>query len=133
MSFSATQTLDDASGDDVVYALTGQDLTSSKRFDTGSTVSEPGLMTIKHSVQGVGSAATDRHLVQFTRTKLTTAGVPKTAIVNLTIAIPRDSVITSTIVDDLVANLVDFIADGGFSGSGFAGVTNLTALKRGET
>jgi hypothetical protein len=133
MSFTATQTLDDASGDDVVYALVGQDLTSSKRVDTGATVAEPGILSIKHSVSGVGSESVDRHLVQFARTKLTTSGTPRTAVVNLTIAIPRDSVITATIVDDLVANLVDFIADGGFSGSGMAGVTNLTALKRGET
>lgn len=133
MAFAATQTLDDASGDDVVYALVGQDLTGSKRLNTATNLAEPGLMVIKHSAQGVGSAAVDRHLVQFAQTKLNTAGLPRTAIINLTISVPRDSIITSTIVDDMVANLVDFIADGGFSGSGFAGVTNLAALKRGES
>jgi hypothetical protein len=53
--------------------------------------------------------------------------------VNLTLAIPQASVITSTIVNDLIANLVDLISDGGFTGSGFAGITNITALSRGES
>jgi hypothetical protein len=133
MSLSDTQTLDDASGDAISYVLLSRDGSGTKRLDSASTLSEPRHMVVKHSVQGSNAEAIDRHLVQFTHTKLTTAGSPKTAVVNLTVAVPRDTVITATIVNDLVANLVDLIADGGFSDTGFAGITNLTAISRGES
>jgi hypothetical protein len=132
MSLSATLTLDDASGDAIVYNQLFADSGGSKRYDVASTLIEPRNLVVKHSIQGSGADAIDRHLVQFTHTKVTTSGAPKTATVNLTLSIPRDSVITATIVHDLVANLVDLISDGGFGDSGFTGVTNLSAIARGE-
>jgi hypothetical protein len=125
--------LDDATGDEVVYNLISQDGTGTRRFDISSTVSEPRGLAIKHTVQGTGADAIDRHLVQFTDTKLSTSGKPRSAIVNVTIAMPRDSVITAAMVHDLVANAVDLLADGGFTGSGLAGTTNLAAILRGES
>jgi hypothetical protein len=133
MSFTATQTLDDASGDDVTYVLISQDANGTRRLNSASTLAEPADMIVRHSVQGSGQNAVDRHLIQFTWTKLDTAGVPRKATINFTVAVPRSTVITSTMVNDMIANLVDFIADGGFTTSGFAGVTNLTALLRGES
>lgn len=133
MSLTDTLTLDDASGDDVVYNLVSRDSTGTVRRDIATSNVSPGLLSIKHSVSGSGLNTVDRHLVQFTRTVPDSENVPRTAVVNLTLAIPQASVITSTIVNDLIANLVDLISDGGFTGSGFAGITNITALSRGES
>lgn len=133
MSLTSTQTLDDASGDDVVYNMLFQGPAETRRIDVASTAAEPGYLVIKHSASGKNGDAIDRHLVQFSRTKLSSTGVPRVCTANFTLSIPRDTVITATIVEDLVANLVDLISDGGFSGSGFAGVTNLVALMRGES
>lgn len=130
--FTETLTLDDASGDDVVYALILNGANDgSKRIDTASTLSEPGVLQIKHSVSGSGPNAIDRHLVQLSRTKIS-AGVPRTLTVNFTVAVPRDVAITNQLVFDAVSNLVDFISDGSFSSSGIGGTTNLVSLLRGE-
>jgi hypothetical protein len=125
--------LDDASGDEVTYNLISQDGTGTIRHDIASTVSEPRRLSIKHTVQGAGADAIDRHLVSSTHTLLSATGKPRTCIVNTTIAVPRDTVITDTVVNDLVANQIDLLSDGGFSGSGLAGTTNLAAIKRGES
>lgn len=128
--FTATQTLDDASGDDIVYALVNQDGTGTRRLDTASNLAYPGLLAIKHSVNGSGAGAVDRHLVQVSRTVDATSG-PKTAVVNFTISAPRDTAITNQLVYDAVANLIDFLVDGGLATP--MGTTNLAALLRGES
>lgn len=133
MSFTDTLTLDDATGDAVTYALIGRDLNGSSRINTATTATEPANFVIKHSRSGANSNVVDRHLVQVTKTKSDTAGVSRTAIVNLTIAVPRSAVITQDDVIDMVSNLIDFIADGGFSDTGIAGTVALTALLRGES
>jgi len=128
-----TLTLDDASGDETSYILISQDATGTRRVHDIDSLAEPGSLVIKHSVSGSGPDAVDRHLVQFTRTLNSSTGKPRAGIVNLTIAVPRDVVVTSQIIFDLVANLVDLVSDGGFSGAGFAGTTTLTSLLRGES
>lgn len=133
MAFTDTLTLDDATGDAITYALVGRDLNGSTRINTATTAAEPSNFVVKHSKSGTGSGVVDRHLVQVTKTLNDSTGVPRTAIVNFTLAVPRNSVITSAMVIDLVSNLIDFIADGGFSDTGIGGTVNLTALLRGES
>jgi len=130
MSLAESIVLDDQSGDDVTYKKTRSDSSGSSYIDTSTTLTEPAQLVFKHSVNGKGSEAVDRHLVQFSRTKLNTAGVPRTLTCNFTIAVPRDVVITSTIVKDQIANLVDFLADGAITS--IAAMTNVDALLRGE-
>lgn len=130
--FNATLTLDDASGDAVTYSqIYANGADGTKRLDQATTLSQPGLMQIKHSVSGGNGNQIDRHLVQFSRTVMS-SGVPRVLTVNFTISVPRDPVITSTMVYDAVSNLIDFISDGGFSDTGIAGTTTLAALLRGE-
>jgi hypothetical protein len=112
--FDATLVLDDASGDDVTYVLNKQDGTGSERMDQASTLAEPAVLRIKHSVTGKGSAAVDRHLVQIARTEADSSS-SATAIVNMTLTVPRSSLITNQIVYDMVANLLDFVMAGGLS------------------
>jgi hypothetical protein len=133
MSLTATQTLDDASGDAVTYSLIGEDKTGSIRMDSATTLTEPRKLEIKHSSSGKGADVVDRHLVQASHLKVAGTGQTRTAVVNLTLAVPRDSVITATIVQDLLAAIIDLITDGGFGDSGFVGVTNLSAIMRGES
>jgi len=130
---TSTLTLDDASGDEVTYALISQDATGSVRRDTATTNAEPGSLTIRHSRAGKGPNVIDRHLVQFARTEIDSNGVPRTAIVNFTMAVPQSTVFTNAEIIDLVSNLIDLIADGGFTSSGIAGTTALTQLLRGES
>jgi hypothetical protein len=116
-----------------VFALTGYTTDGSKRLDLTTTLAEPRTLEIKHSSSGKGGDAVDRHLVSASSLVLNTAGVPRRATVNLTISVPRDSSITAAAVRDLVSVIVDLISDGGFSGSGLAGTTNLDAILRGES
>jgi len=128
-----TITLDDASGDETDYILISQDSGGSIRRHSIDSLAEPGFLNIKHSVSGAGADAVDRHLVQFTRTLLSTSGKARTGIVNLTINFPRDAVVTQQIMIDLVANLVDLVSDGGFTVTGMAGTNNIVAVLRGES
>lgn len=133
MAFTDTLTLDDTDGTDTVYALQGRDLSGSSRINVATTASEPSLLVIKHSKSGANANIVDRHLVQFSTTDNDSDGIPRTAIVNLTLAVPRSQNITTTMITDLVSNLIDFVADGGFTSSGIAGTTALQALLRGES
>lgn len=89
------------------------------------------MLTIKHSLTGKGASAVDRHLVQISRTIMTASGVPVSAILNFTMAVPRAVEVTPTIVKDAVSNLIDFLADGQIAS--LATTANLDALMRGES
>lgn len=132
MSFTDTLTLDDASGDDTVYVKLSQDSTGTRRLNSASTSAEPSALVIKHTSSGAGVNAVDRHLVQFSQTKLDANDIPRSAIVNFTMAVPRATVITSAMVIDLVSNLIDLISDGTFGPTGIGGTVALTQLLRGE-
>jgi len=133
MSFTDTLTLDDATGDDTVYVKQTSDTTGTRRFNTATTNAEPGSLVIKHTSSGAGVNAVDRHLVQFSLTKLDANDIPRNAIVNFTMAVPRATAITSAEVIDLVSNLIDLISDGSFSAAGIGGTVALTQLLRGES
>jgi len=128
--YSETLTLDDQSGDDVTYKRIRSDATGSTFIDTATNLSAPGLMTIRHSTNGRGSDATDRHLIQFQRNVLNSGGVTRTLTVNCTVAVPRDTIVTAQMVKDQIANLVDFLADGAIAS--IATMANVDALLRGE-
>jgi len=130
MAFSADIVLDDASGDDITYRLTSTDASGSKRIDIATTLSAPAFLAVRHSQAGKGSDTIDRHLVQFTRTLADANGVPRTLTVNLTLAVPRSAVITTQVVIDQVANLLDFLMSGGFTT--LASTANIDSLLRNE-
>lgn len=133
MSLTIT-TLDGRDGADKTFALVGGDVSSSKRLDTASTLTEPRMLTVKHSTSGQGAAAIDRHLIQCSVTKLNTAGTPRTGTVNLTIAMPRDSIITQNMIEDCVANIVSLVCNPAFSAAtGFSNDSVITQLLRGES
>jgi hypothetical protein len=123
--------LDTVSGADVTFKLIKSSENGTTRIDVATTAAAPALMQVKHSVQGRGTDAVDRHLVQFSRTVVDTAGKPFVITVNLTLAVPRNVAVTNAIVKDVVANLVDFLADGAIAS--LATTTNLDAILRGES
>lgn len=131
MALTDDLVLDDVSGDDVTYRLTGRDAGGSRRIDIATTLTEPAFLSIKHSQSGKGADTIDRHLVQFTRTKADSNGIPRTLTVNLTIAVPRSSVITGTIVNDQIANLLDLMMSGALTT--LASTSNIDSLMRGES
>lgn len=133
MSLTIT-TLDGRAGADQTFTYLGGDATSSKRMDTASTLTEPRLLVIRHSVSGSGAAAVDRHLIQCSVTKLNTSDVPRTGTVNMTIAMPRDTIITKEEIEDCIANIVSLVCNHAFSATtGFTDDTVITQLLRGES
>lgn len=131
MSLASSYTLDAKDGTDVVYAKRSNDSSSSSYIDQSTTLTQPNMLSFKHSTTGKGSDAVDRHLIQIQKTVLNTSGVPRTLTVNLTFAVPRDSVITTAMVDNALANVVDFLTDGAIAS--VATMANVDALLRGET
>lgn len=131
MAFTSDITLDDASGDDVVYRLVSQDTQGTRRIDVATTLAAPAYLAMKHSTAGKSGDMVDRHLVQFNRTLVDTNGVPRTLTVNLTLAVPRSSIITSQIVKDQVMNLLDLMSDGALTS--LATSANIDSILRGES
>lgn len=131
MAFTSDLVLDDVSGDDVTYRLVSTDAGGSKRIDIATNLTAPAFLAIRHSTSGKGADAVDRHLVQFTRTVADSEGTPRTLTVNFTLAVPRSSVITATIIEDQVANLLDLLMSGGLTT--LASVANIESLLRGES
>lgn len=129
MAFDAALVLDDASGDDVTYNLTSTGVQGTTRLDAATTLAAPGMIKISHTTTGKGKAAIDRHLVQCSRT-LVDSTSEATLVVNFTIAMPRNTLITEQIVYDQVANLIDFLMSGGLS---TLTTTNVQKLIRGES
>nr|QDH88738.1 MAG: hypothetical protein H2Bulk35506_000002 [Leviviridae sp.] len=130
---STNLTLDDSSGDELTWNLQAYLPDGARRIDSASTLTEPRFLEIKHSNSGKGAGIVDRHLVSASKQKLDGAGVPYKAIANFTMAVPRNTVFSTADVLDLAAAIIDLITDGGFSGSGFAGTTNASAILRGES
>jgi hypothetical protein len=133
MALTDTLTLDDATGDETAFVLLFKDQNQTKRIDSAGTLAAPRTCVVKHSSSGKGTNIIDRHLIQFTELVQDAAGVDRTAVVNLTMAVPRSSVITNAKVIDLVSFLVDLICDGSFSSSGIGGTVNITALLQGQS
>jgi hypothetical protein len=131
VAFTDDLVLDDVSGDDVTYRITGRDSGGSKRIDIATTLSAPAFLSVRHSSTGKGADTVDRHLVQFTRTLVDANGVPRTLTVNFTVAVPRSAVMTNTVVADQIMNLLDLLASGGLST--LASTANIDALLRGES
>jgi hypothetical protein len=123
-------TLDKQDGTDVVYRLINQDQTGSRRIDITTNLSAPKLLTIRHSTNGKGSDAVDRHLISISQV---VAGslAPRTLTLNFTVAVPRDVAVTSTMVKDAITNLIDFLADGSIAS--LATMNNVDAILRGES
>jgi len=131
VSFTDDIVLDDVSGDDVTYRLVTRDGNGSRRIDIATDLTQPAHLSIRHSVAGAGANAVDRHLVQFTRTINDSTGIPRTLTVNLTMAVPRNAVITAALVKDQLANLVDLLSDGAVTS--LASTNNISSLLRGES
>jgi len=132
MNFTTDIILDDADGTDVTYGRVGSLQNGSKWIDKATTLTAPGLMNILHNVTGKGADAVDRHLVQMTRTLADAAGVPRTLTLNFTLAVPRSAVMTSQVVYDQVACLLDFLTDQALT-AGLADTDCIAALLRGES
>lgn len=123
-------TLDNANGDDVVYRLVSQGSDGSRRIDVASTLAAPSMLSIKHSVSGKAPNLVDRHLVQLTKTLAASVG-SVTPVVNLTLTVPRDPAVTSTVMHNMISNMLDLIDDAALTG--FASTANVDAILRGES
>lgn len=90
------------------YVLTGQQLSESKRNRTDANPGTPKTLVVKHSTTGSKADIVDRHLVQISDTVKDSVGVLRTAVVNLTIAVPRDG-FTNAAVRGMVDRLVSLL------------------------
>jgi selenocysteine lyase/cysteine desulfurase len=112
--FPSNITLVSASSEDIEFKQISIDSSGSVRLDDLSTNVEPRKMVIRHSVSTPkgSSVPVDRHLVQFTKTKVDEQGSPQTAIVNMTIAVPRSGAIDSDDVENLLVFSLGFLSVG---------------------
>jgi len=103
MAFATDIALNDAAAAAKTFSLRKSDGYNSERIDQASTQAEPRLMIIKHSKQGAGDQLMDRHLLSFMKTKKdSVTGKLYTAVVNVTVTVPANGVITRTDIDDLI-------------------------------
>jgi cellobiose-specific phosphotransferase system component IIA len=123
--------LDDASGDDVTYnQITSKVVGEILRIVPTEPLSEPQSLAIRHTVQGKGASAANRHNVLFSKTIKDASGVSSTGQVSLTLVHPVQGAVTAQILIDLVANLVDLLTAGAITG--ISDTANIAGLLRGE-
>jgi hypothetical protein len=111
MALSATLSINDGQATPVAHSFsaTSVEALGTTRIDTGTTIVEPGLMVIKHSSSGKSPNQLDRHLVQFTTVRKDALGIPYTLTTNLTIAAPRQTVVTRAMINDHIAFVRNFL------------------------
>jgi hypothetical protein len=134
MAYADPITVDNASNVATNFSRTSTALGESHYVNGASSPAEPEGLIIKHQVSGKGADQVDRHLVQYYHTEINADGKPRVAVINLTIAVPRDTIITEEMVANGVANLFDFISTGQFAAAGDPlELQYLQKLLRGET
>lgn len=115
------------SGSALTYALTKRDAGGTERIDTASTVFTPNLVRVKHSVQGASKGANgtivDRHLFSVVKTMRDANNVAYEAVVNLTVAIPRNAGFTQAELRAEVWRICNF----------FSNSANIDSFLRGES
>lgn len=128
---ATTITLDDASGDDVVFnQVLSQIPGEVRRIDPTKPTNEPRMLLIRQSTQGKGSTLADRRNISFLETVRATNGVSSTGSVSISIVIPREGAVTEQIMLDLIAMSIDFLSSGALTG--LSDTTTARALLRGE-
>lgn len=100
---SSTISLNDASAASKSFVQNKISETGSTRIDTTTNLSAPRTMVIGHTTSGQGAKVVDRHLIQFSHNETDLAGNLQTAVVNVTISVPRAAAISRVEIDDLIA------------------------------
>lgn len=133
MAFADPLSLENAFNAANSFVRTFQDARGSAFIDSASSATEPRGLVIRHQVSGKNADAVDRHLVQAYYTKLDPETIPRTGIINVTLAVPRSSIITPTIMYNLMSNLIDLLTAQQWAGLQ-AGMTTtwMDKLLRGE-
>lgn len=93
------------------FTLQSQDLKSAGYIDMSSTLMEPVLGVISHDIKPTGSSGSDRHSVSFKIVKLDSNNVAHTISASMTLTVPRATVITDTMVQDVRAFLVNYLTN----------------------
>lgn len=103
----------DSSATDKTFILQTTSSNSNTYIDTSSTLTLPSAAEISHDLRPAGANGTDRHLVKFRLTvKDAETGEVATALASLQLSIPRHSAVTSTVCEDLVAFVTNYISTG---------------------
>lgn len=125
-------TLDDVSGDDVVYNLIAPNAVGEViRIDPSKSLTEPRRLKIRHSTQGKGIAVADRHNILFEEVVKDATGAPWTGSVSITLTHPRNGAITAQHMKDLVANAISLLTNR--QTATLTDTSNLDAVMRGES
>lgn len=107
--FASPLTLKDRTAANVTFNRMSSDVNNSSFLKSTSTLSAPDLLKFSHQIAKPGSVGSDRHLVQIAKTVLDANGEPKTATQNYTLTVPRGVVITRDHLDDMIAELKEFL------------------------
>lgn len=123
--FNSNISINDNSAASKTFKLIVNETAGSIRMDDSTTNLAPRKMAIRHSVSTPkgSTVPVDRHLLQFSVVKIDTENEPQTAIVNLTITVPRSPAVVQADVDHLLAFVKNWIAVG----------ANVTGLILGES
>lgn len=129
---ASTLVLDDASGDDITFVDVYPGFPDGKRRkDVSSVPGAERTLNIRHQQQGnAQNGFVDRHQVQLVQDVATSDGT-RTITVNFTMNVPRHVSVTSQMVYDDVAIVLDLLTTGALVNP--MATTNLDSLLRGES
>jgi len=128
-------TYDDAGEFDVGhFVLIDQSNAGSTRVLAESTLALPTKMQIKHSLSGKADSVVDRHLISFSKTKLS-GSTPVVATLNFTLTVPRLGDTFNTVdIAGMCRYLTSLLGFATTTETEFAAIqTTLNAVLRGES
>lgn len=105
--FANSIVLKDSAAVDHTFALNKLEGMASERVDVASDRVYPQVLRVKRT-PGTGSKPVDRYLVQVART-VATATSSEVEIANFTLALPRNSAVTTTHAKDLCSFVKEFL------------------------
>lgn len=111
MSLLATIPLKNAAAVIINFVKVKSDNINAYFTRENATVGQPDILQISHQMPAPTNLdAIDRHLAKRSLTVIDSSGKPRTLVVNLTCAVPRQG-ITETHVKDLLCQIADLVDD----------------------
>lgn len=95
----------------VTFTLQSVSGTKAEYINTASSLQNPEAAVISHDLKPAGSLGTDRHSLSFKKVVTDANGVPAVVSASLTLSVPRSSVVTEVMTQDVAAFVSNYLTE----------------------
>lgn len=98
---------------DVIYTLQAPSEFKASYIDTTSSLSAPRKLTVVNTLKAIGQTGSDRHQVLCQHVYLDANNIAQVVSANITLSVPRNAVITDTLVLDCLMAPINYLQQAG--------------------